>query len=329
MDRALEILNAAKAEFNTKVTPTFENNSEKHNNYIKKNCILVKKMLVNIREHTDRVLKKVSSMKEIMSNTSVYQEQLRASSEFTGNLVVDFLHRAGTYSTKYPGQAEAIKDMSIFFTSIRSLSNSLVSEVESRSQDLLLLANNPSRSKKDAEKTKQEYDANLKTLRELDQFHKKVLKSQHVRYYIKISRESWDSDEDWTPSKYTYKWKKVGKSTYNHYSNRMGNRIATVRFFSVFPDSISNKTAWRALGLNTKEKKAGFEDTAEFYVEDAKANFFISYVQVKDSTETLVSNKEVSEEMFYRVRNYTSKLLDHKPIGLFEHETIEFPDQKN
>jgi hypothetical protein len=165
----------------------------------------------------------------------------------------------------------------------------------------------------------------LSKLKELDKSYSKTLKDMKARFYVQVSRVSWDSDSDWdSENKHDYALREVDEATFKYFNELPANTVlaSETGIGSGAPKVKINTTHWNKLRINHKEKYPMFDDDSEYYINNLKVKYYHLYV-IENNGSVSEKWEEVSEKVFYTNLENQGMSIRTKPLGVFESEAIK------
>ena len=150
----------------------------------------------------------------------------------------------------------------------------------------------------------QEQDKELRTrLTELSRSYSKMLVDMDVRNSIIVGRTSWNEGADF-PAEHNYAYgpRQVDQATYDSIAGLPDNHVLAI-FTSGFFSGQSlrvgmDQAGWNALGIDPAESWSRGDDTAEFWLQDAPADYYHKYIVTENGQRRETGWEPVTWEHF-------------------------------
>ena len=174
----------------------------------------------------------------------------------------------------------------------------------------------------------QEQDKELRTrLTELGRSYSKMLVDMDVRNSIIVGRTSWNEGADF-PAEHTYAYgpRQVDQATYDSVAGLPDNHVLAI-FTSGFFSGRSlrvgmDQAGWNALGIDPAESWPSGDDTAEFWLQDAPADYYHKYIITENGQRRETGWEPVTWEYFEANLENLGMDIVTKPYGAYEDEVV-------
>lgn len=156
---------------------------------------------------------------------------------------------------------------------------------------------------------------------ELSRSYAKTLIDMKADYNLTIRRQSWDNGVDY-PSLHDHDYqRKVDVAAFDHFDSIPGS-LATyaLGFFGNDLNLLSGVDAqrWSALTIDPDESWPRDDDEAEFWVQEAKVDYFHKYHVVENGKLSETDWVPVDEAFFFANIDNLGMDVEAKPYGVFE-----------
>jgi len=156
---------------------------------------------------------------------------------------------------------------------------------------------------------------------ELSRSYAKTLIDMKADYLLTIRRQSWDNGVDY-PSLHDHDYqRKVDVAAFEHFDSIPGSLATyTLGFFGNDLKLLSRVDAqrWSALEIDPEESWPRDDDEAEFWLQEAKADYFHKYHVVENGELSETDWVPVDEAFFFANIDNLGMDVEAKPYGVFE-----------